>query len=157
MARQTVINRRVWAWSSIEWEIIRTNPDGSAAAREIILPILALDYDDECTITNVQAAGDGIYGVADGQYNPKGMSITLLAKYYRELGRQATNGGEVPLSSVDFRIVAKMRARGESTVITDEIDFRMMAPKDSRKTGNEPLQTVVACLPQLILRDGVRI
>jgi hypothetical protein len=154
---QTVINRRLWAWSSCEWLMLRTGPDGKPAADEIIVPVIAVSYNDGAGVSAVMAAGDAVYGVADGQYEIGGMSITLLSQFAREWMKRATADGSIPLSQVDFHLTAKKRAAGSQTVIRDDVDFRVTKATDDHKVGPDALATVFECLPTLILRDGVRI
>lgn len=152
----TVINRRIWAWSSIEFSMLGTGVDGRPLPEEIVTPIRSIDYDDGSSPTIVMAAGYYPHGIADGQYTPGSMTLVLLAQYAREFMSRVTNNGAVELSSVDLRLVLKMRARHQQTVLRDDIDFRLIAPSDSRaQGGGDPLETSFACLPTLIRRNGV--
>lgn len=157
MADQTVINRRLLAWCSIEFSLLRTTPEGAPAAEEIITPIVALNYDDGANPTPQMGAGDLPHGVSEGSYEPGSMSFSCYTRYARDLMRRATNNGAVPLSSVDFRMVLKMRERGSDDILVDQVDFRIAKAKDDRKPGPDGLLTVFDCVPTLILRSGVRI
>lgn len=151
MAAPLVINRKLWAWASQEFSIIR---DG--AAEEIVTPIRALDYSDGANPTVVMASGDLPHGVSDGTYVPGSMSITLLSRYYRELTRRVTNNGAVRLSTVLLRLVVKYSNEAGADPTIDEIDFCMTEPSDSSTQGTgDPRETVVACLPIFIRRSGV--
>ena len=151
MAQPLIINRRLWAWASQEFSVIR---DG--AAEEIVTPIRALDYSDGANPSVVMASGDMPHGVSDGTYVPGSMSITLLSKYYRELSRRITNNGETRLSTHLLRLVVKYSNGPTEDPAIDEIDFSMIEAADSsaHSTG-DPRETVVACLPILIRRSGV--
>lgn len=152
----TVINGKIPAWASLEFSIVHTKSDGSQSAEEVITPIRALDYSDGSSPVVVMGAGYFPIGVSEGQYVPGSMSMTLLAGFARRLMRRITGDGAVPLSSVSCRLVVKQRVRASDEVQTDEIDFHFMEPSDSRAQGSgDPNETVFACLPILIRRDGV--
>lgn len=151
MALSIAVNRRLWAWSSQEFSLVR---DG--AAEELVAPIRALDYSDSANPSVVMASGDLPYGVADGTYVPGSMSITLLSKYYREASRRITNNGAVRLSTVPLRLVVKYANGPNEDPSIDELDFFFTEPSDSSAQGTgDPRETVCACLPVMIRRSGV--
>lgn len=151
MALPITVNRRLWGWSSQEFSIIR---DG--AAEELITPIRALDYSDSANPTIAMASGAMPYGYVDGTYVPGSLSITFLARYYRDLSRRITGNGLVQLSTVDLQLVVKYANGPTEDPSIDEISFRMTEPSDSSTQGTgDARETVVACLPILIRRSGV--
>jgi hypothetical protein len=151
MALPITVNRRLWAWSSQEFSLIR-----GGAAEELITPIRALDYSDSANPTVVMAAGALPYGFADGTYVPGSMSITLLSAYHRDVTRRITSNGAVQLSTVDLRLVVKYSNGPTEDPSIDEIDFRMTEVADSsaHSTG-DARETVITCMPILIRRSGV--
>lgn len=146
-----VVNRRMWAWASQEFSVIRDR-----ASEEIVTPITALSYSDAANPVAVMASGDLPHGVSDGTYVPGSMSITLLSRYARELMRRVTSNGAVRLSMVDCRLVVKYSNGPSEDPTVDEIDFRFLDVSDDSTAGTgDPRVTVFSCLPVLIQRSGV--
>jgi hypothetical protein len=144
---------RFTSWQSCEWSLI--SPGGAAV---IQTHIRAVSYSDALESELVKGAGRDVIGTTDPSYTPGEMSIEMYEKWFREFAREVTNDGEIPLGELDFRLVVKRQARGETDARVDAVDFQITGVDDEATAGEAaPLVTTVACLITRIERNGVRL
>jgi hypothetical protein len=140
-------------WASCEFSIIK---EGSPAV--IHTHIRAVSFSDAIERALVYGAGRDPLGVTDGYYAPGDMSLEFLSKWFRTWARDVTNGGELMLGDLDFRLVLKRQARGDAEAHTDRVDFVINGAEDSGNQGSgDPLVTVCPCQPIDIWRNGVHL
>lgn len=150
MALPISVNRRLWGWSSQEFSALL--PGNKI---ELVTPIRGLDFNDSASPSPVMAAGEMPYGWADGAYVPGAITITLLSKYARDLGKRVTSDGLYRLSTIDLRLIVKYANDANEDPTVDEIDFRLTELSDSSKQGtSDPRETSAKGVAILIRRNG---